>query len=145
MKTQFILLTVLIFCLSCTRPQNPEALKKEIFQTEKAFEAMAAEKGIPEAFAYFADSNAVIKREHDTLISGRENIGAYYAKQDLKGVTVTWTAEFIDVSPDGQLGYTYGHYLWKLPVNDSTINESRGVFHTVWKRQGDGAWRYVWD
>ncbi len=145
MKTLASTFIIFAFCLSCTHPLNPEVLKKEIFQTEKAFEKMAAEKGIPEAFAYFADSNAVIKREHDTLISGRENIGAHYAKQDLRGVTVTWTPDFIDVSPDGQLGYTYGHYLWKFPVNDSTVQESRGVFHTVWKRMGNGEWRYVWD
>jgi ketosteroid isomerase-like protein len=134
-----------LFCISCSQPKNPEAIKKEIFQTEKAFEQMAAEKGIPEAFEYFADSNAVIKRDHDTLIIGKENIRTYYGKQDLTNATVTWTPDFIEVSPDGMLGYTYGKYLWRISGSDSTVQEFRGVFHTVWKRQGDGAWRYVWD
>ena len=32
-------------------------------------------------------------------------------------------------------------------VKDSTgkTNENRGAFHTVWKKQKDGSWRYVWD
>ena len=129
MKPILFLASFILFS-ACSQP-DPERVKKEIVAAEKAFEQMAAEKGIPEAFAYFADSNAVIKREHDTLILGREHIRAYYEKQDLKGVTVTWAPDFIEVSPDGNLGYTYGHYLWKFPVNDSTVNESRGVFHTV--------------
>jgi ketosteroid isomerase-like protein len=145
MKTPFPLMPIVLFCLSCTNPKDPEALKKEIFQTEKAFEQMAAEKGIAEAFAYFADSNAVIKREHDTLIMGKENIRTYYAKRDLRNAIVTWSPDFIEVSPDGMLGYTYGKYHWRIVAADSTIQEFRGVFHTVWKRMGDGEWRYVWD
>jgi len=43
-------------------------------QTEKAFEKMASEKGLAEAFYYFADENAVIKRGNDSLIIGKENI-----------------------------------------------------------------------
>ncbi|MEI9943505.1 MAG: hypothetical protein WDN26_04730 [Chitinophagaceae bacterium] len=38
---------------------------------------MAAEKGIAEAFWYFAASDAVIKRQKDTLIKGKKISGNF--------------------------------------------------------------------
>lgn len=129
---------------SCTKP-DMETLKKEITDTEKAFETMLAEKGFAEAFWYFADENAVIKRRNDTLIIGRENIRAFYEKQKTDAVTLKWSPDFIDVSDDGTLAYTYGNYNWKTIDSAGVINEATGVFHTVWKKQPDGSWKYVWD
>lgn len=124
---------------------DKEEIKNEIFQTEKAFEKMAAEKGIAEAFHYFADDRAVIKRENDTLIIGKENIKIYYDTDNNKKATVNWTPDFIDVADDGTLGYTYGKYVWKIKNKGDSITEYKGIFHTVWKKQKDGNWKYVWD
>jgi ketosteroid isomerase-like protein len=114
-------------------------------QAEKDFEKMAAEKGIAEAFYFFADSNAIIKRQHDTLIKGRENIRNYYSADYYKTASVSWSPDFIEVAENGDLGYTFGKYLWQSKDSTGKTNDFRGVFHTVWKRQGDGSWKYVWD
>ena len=145
MKSLILLIAVILFFAGSVHSQNKEANKKEILQTEKAFEKMTSEKGIAEAFYHFADKNAVIKRENDTLISGNENIKIYYQKKVLKDATVNWTPDFIDVSASGDLGYTYGKFIWKIKGDDGKIVEYKGVFHTVWKRQKDNSWKYVWD
>jgi len=107
---------------------------------------MAAEKGIAEAFHFFADEKGVIKRENDTLIIGSENIKLYYQKQNFDSTTVVnWTPDYIDVAEDGSLAYTYGHYVWKFKDEQDSITEYKGVFHTVWKKQTGGDWKYVWD
>ena len=145
MKTITYALIGLIVITSCQQKVDKEAIKKEIYQAEKAFEKMAAEQSISEAFYQFADENAVIKRENDTLIVGNENIKVYYAKQNNANTTVNWTADFIDVSEDGSLAYTYGKYVWKVKNEADSTSEYKGVFHTVWKKQKDGSWKYVWD
>jgi len=145
MKTVLLFIPIMIACIGCGQSKSKEEIKYEIFQTEKAFEKMTSEKGIVEAFYYFADENAVIKRENDTLILGKENIRIYYEKKDLKNATVNWSPDFIDVSENGDLGYTYGKYVWKIKDNDGNIVEHKGIFHTVWKRQKDNGWKYVWD
>ena len=145
MKTVLLLVPIIIFCIGCGNSKSKEEIKNEIFQIEKAFERMTAEKGIPEAFYYFADENAVIKRENDTLIIGKENIRIYYEKKDLKDAIVNWTPDFIDVSKSGEFGYTYGKYIWKIKDNDGEMVINKGVFHTIWKRQKDNSWKYVWD
>lgn len=144
MKKTFFAAIAIAACITCNAQGFSGNPKQEIFRTEKAFEKMAAEKGIAEAFYFFADSMAVIKRANDTLVVGKENIRRYYEKQT-KNPTVTWTPDFIETSNDGTLGYTYGKYLWKANKADGSVSEFKGVFHTVWKRQKDGSWKYVWD
>jgi ketosteroid isomerase-like protein len=139
----FLSLSVLMIT-SCSHADN-DKVKKEIFRAEKAFEKMAAEKGVAEAFYYFADEDAVIKRENDTLIIGKENIKNYYTKNNSQDATVHWTPDFTDVSGDGTMAYTYGKYIWKIKNKEGAITEYKGVFHTVWKKQKDGNWKYVWD
>ena len=140
----------LLFCffiLSCSQNQTGlrEKSKVEIAAAEKDFEKMAGEKGIAEAFAFFADSGAVIKRQNDTLIKGKENIRSFYAGDFFKTASVKWTPDFVDASESGDMGYTYGKFTWQSKDSSGQVQEFHGVFHTVWKRQADGNWKYVWD
>jgi ketosteroid isomerase-like protein len=132
-------------CDTAGTDSSQTKFKKEIAEAEKDFARMAEEKSISEAFWYYADSNAVIKRENDTLVRGRQNIRNYYSRQFYQSAKVTWSPDFIEVSPDGNLGYSYGRYSWQVPDSSGKMIEFKGVFHTVWKRQKDGTWRYVWD
>lgn len=145
MKIIFVLISSLVLILGCSKLDNKEAVKKEIFNIEKSFEKMCAEKGIAEAFYFFADDSAVIKRQNDSLIIGRENIKNYYSNPAYRNAIVNWTPDFIDLSDDGMFAYTYGKYLWKIWNEMGDTSEYRGVFHTVWKRQPDNSWKYVWD
>lgn len=143
MRTTFLSTIAFLVLFSCTA--DKEQIKKEIFETEKAFEAMAAEKGIAEAFAFYADEKAVISRGGDTVIIGKKAIKDFYAKRNLNNTTVNWSPDFIEVSPDGELGYTYGKYKWQLISEKGDTSITTGIFHTVWRKQSDGTWKYVWD
>ena len=143
----FLSFIVLIIFLSCSQGQAElrEKSKAEIATAEKDFEKMAAEKGIAEAFAFFADTNATIKRQSDTLIKGKENIRQYYSTDFFKTASVKWSPDFIDASASGDMGYTYGKFTWQSKDSAGKTEEFHGVFHTVWKKQNDGSWKYVWD
>lgn len=136
---------LLFFSCQTDSPGQRDKASQEIAQAEKDFEKMAAEKGIAEAFWYYADSNAVIKRGNDSLIQGKENIKNYYSSDYYKTASVKWSPDFIDVAEKGDMAYTYGKYIWQSRDSSGKTNEFKGVFHTVWKRQKDGTWKYVWD
>lgn len=144
MKLIILFFSAALF-FSCAPQIDKEKVKQEIFNAEKSFEKMCAEKGIAEGFYSFADDSAVIKRQNDTLIIGKENIRKYYDKDFYKNAAVKWTPDFIDVSNDGSMAYTYGKYVWTAKDENGNSSEFRGVFHTVWKRQADKSWKYVWD
>ena len=145
----FIKSFISLFLLSCCSPKtetkNLTYVKLEIVKTEKDFEKLVAEKGPAEGFYQFADSNAVIKREHDTLIIGKANIKNYYSNPKYQNVIVTWSPDAVTVSDAGDMASSYGKY--KCITKDASGKEqiSKGIFHTVWKKQKDGSWKYIWD
>nr|WP_294937262.1 nuclear transport factor 2 family protein [uncultured Flavobacterium sp.] len=144
----FSAVAAILLFLSCKSNSVSEPKtdnKTAIAQAEKDFEKMVAEKGIAEGFYHFAAENAVIKRERDTLIIGKENIRNYYSNPRYKNASVTWTPDFIEVSEKGDMAYTYGKYIWSTKDTSGNTKTSKGVFHTVWKKQSDGSWKYVWD
>ena len=146
-----IFLSLFVFniyaCTASLKAQErvAELAKKQISNFEAAFAKMAAEQGIAQAFYYFADDNATIKRQNDTLITGKENIRNFYSSPFYNSATVTWSPDFIEVSSAGDLGYTYGKYSWKGKDKSGNAVEYHGVFHTVWKKNKNGEWKYVWD
>ena len=142
-KIPFLLIPIMLLA-SCKQTVNIDTARNEILQTEKAFEKMASEKGLAEAFGYFADENAVIKRGNDSLIIGKESIRHYYDKNTNPNAKLSWTPDFIGVSDCGTLGYTYGKYVFSIQDTSGKSIEHTGIFHTVWKKQNND-WRYVWD
>jgi ketosteroid isomerase-like protein len=116
-----------------------------VFNAENDFKNLALTKGISEAFYTFADDNADIKRENDTLIRGKENIKKYYSNPKFKKASVTWKPDFVEVSKDGEMAFTYGKYIWTVKDSIGNKKDFKGVFHTVWKKQKDASWKYVWD
>lgn len=133
---------------SCTpkpKVKNLTYVKLEIIKTEKDFEKTIAQKGLAEGFYQFADSSAVIKREHDTLIKGKTNIKNYYSAPKYSNATVTWSPDAVTVGDSGDMASTYGRYTWSFTDDFGKKQTIKGVFHTVWKKQKDGSWKYIWD
>jgi ketosteroid isomerase-like protein len=148
---RYSILSVAVVCfivlLSCHSKEGDKSAqaKKEITQAEKDFEQMAADKGIAEAFSFYADSNATIKRSNDSLVHGKGDIRVLFSGDYFKKATVKWSPDFVDAAKSGDLGYDFGHYTWQSKDSTGKIQENSGVFHTVWKKQPDGSWKFVWD
>lgn len=116
----------------------------EVFEAEREFAALAAEKGIKEAFLEFAAKDAVISR-NNRIYSGKAGIAEYYDSQNMKNIKLEWKPDFVDVSTAGDMAWTYGKYSFHGESESGEKIEAEGIFHTVWKRQADGSWKYVWD
>ena len=142
-----IILSILLFVSAPALSQqkaNVEKIKAEIMQVEKEFQDDLNRTGIAEAFYKYAAEDAVIRRENDTIISGRKAIRNYYAKST-KPHSAEWNPDYIGVSEDGTMAYTYGRYKFGIKDKDGNIKYIEGGIHTVWRRQKDGTWKYVWD
>lgn len=142
-----ILIPALLLLVSCHSGQNrvsPETARREIMETERDFEKMAASRGLAEAFFFYADSAATISRDN-ILLHGKDSIRRFYADPKYAEVQLKWTPDFAGISVSGDLGYTYGKYTYTTHDSAGQIITSKGFFHTVWKKQTGGNWRYVWD
>lgn len=121
-----------------------EQWKDEIVQTEKAFSELAGKEGIPTAFLSYAAKDVVVMR-NNALIVGWDALKESFNPGPGDNVSLSWEPDFVDVAASGDLGYTYGKYLYTVTDSLGNKTEQEGVFHTVWKRQDDGSWRFVWD
>jgi len=150
MKTKMkLLIPVFLLLISCNAESEEDAMekwKKEIVEVEHNFTLMAAEEGISKAFMAYAAEDAVLMR-NNKLVIGKENLSVLFENQASKprDEKLSWKPDFVDVSASGDLGYTYGQFSYSFTDSSGTTIESKGVFHTVWKRQADGSWRFVWD
>ena len=146
-KLKWLMVILSIFVVSCPMEKNEtliEKYKTEIMDTEKAFAKLVKEKGMKVAFVVYAANNAVLNRG-ENLIKGKEAIQEYYENYKYPNARLEWEPDFIDVSSSGDLAYTYGHYLFEAIGDSGMIINNAGIFHTIWKRESNGKWRYVWD
>jgi len=144
MKQIFYFFTIAILTACYSNTSNMKMLEKEILETEKTFAQMADTIGIAEAFIFYAADDAVLLRNNQ-LIKGKTAIQQYFTENShtYETIKLKWLPDKIEVAESGDLAYTYGSY----QVIDTKTNNttSTGVFHTVWKRQSNGQWRFVWD
>ena len=149
-KSLLLIGLVILVAGSCNTKQDmsdTEKWEQEVIKTEQDFCKMAEEKGMSEAFLTYADDKAVLMRNNN-LIMGKEAISNNFKsmkRSTSENVTLTWAPEFVDVSSSGDLAYTYGNYTQTIKDTLGNTQVSKGVFHTVWKRQADGNWKFVWD
>ena len=136
---------VLLFISFTSISQANSKLVEEIRKIEKQFEDDLNKMGAEYAFEKYAAPNAVVKRQNDSLIYGPKAIKQFYSNEFYKTAKAFWSPDYIDVSQDGTMAYTYGKYQWKMAGKSGEVQEYHGIFHTVWKKQPDGTWKYVWD
>ena len=137
-------LVLLVGCKNNEAVPDIEKWKLEIMKVEKEFNDMAQEEGLAIAFSTFVADEGVIKRGKN-IIKGKKSIRQWYEKDVRPNESLSWTPTYVDVSENGDMAYTYGNYIFTSLDSLGTKKESKGIFHTVWKRQKNGTWKFVYD
>lgn len=120
--------------------------REEVKSTEMAFAKMAEEEGIAKAFLHFADDSAVLYRQQ-RLFKGKDEILSYFENHShlYNNARLEWTPDHIEISSSCDLASTYGPYTLIYHNHEGAEILNKGFFHTVWKKQNTGEWRYIWD
>ena len=139
-----LVIVILTLVCGCESQVSEEELKNQIIETDRRFSKMSEDRGMAEAFIYFADEKVIKPTEGRQPIVGKLALMESFKKQDLSGIQLTW--EPIKAEASGNLGYTFGGYTLKTKVaggeRDTVIY---GNYVSIWKRKRDGSWRYVLD
>lgn len=116
---------------------EPDDIRAVTATDESFFQASLARQG--EAWHDFAAPDATLPAG-----SGKEAIGAYYAKVYARpGFALTWHPDGAKVM--GDIAVTTGPYEAHAADASGRDQRSTGRYVTVWRRQPDGLWRFVWD
>lgn len=141
MKYHFILYIVLI--MSACQTDNTEELKQEVLSADRNFSKMASEKGVAEAFLYYADEKVIKPNSGQQPLVGKFALLEWY-KNNPVNYRLSW--EPLKAEASGNLGYTFGGYTLTTKTLDGKRDTIQyGNYVSIWKRKKDGSWRYVLD
>jgi ketosteroid isomerase-like protein len=117
-----------------------EAARASLLEAERSLAADSASKGMTTALLSRADEALRLYCQNTFPVVGREAV-----RKTLKDMTelVTWETLKTDVASSGDLGYAYGTYA--VAPKGSEKPSEQGNYTRVWRRQGKGPWRVVFN
>ena len=136
--TAILLLTITI---NAQKPQ-PSSAFKELIETEQAFSKTAEVKNTRDAFMTFIADDGLLFRPR--AVNGKKWMNEHPVPPSDKRPLLAWQPNFAAVAAAGDLGFTTGPWEFKDDIKDARAS-GYGHFVTLWKKQSDGAWRFVVD
>lgn len=117
-------------------PRTPApASAASVIATERAFAARAGEIAWVPAFREFVAPDGQLA-EPAGLVDAVERLNA---ARDDGNRNLFWWPAYAGIARSDDLGFTTG------PVSFDASREAQGHYFTVWRRQPDGAWRWIFD
>lgn len=110
----------------------------KVYETERTFEKMVAEKGINAGFIEFLAPDGVMF--FPEAANGRET----WKSRPASPAALTWNPVWIDVSSNGALAYSIGNSVYRAKGKDDPA-AFYGHYISIWSRQPDGEYRAVLD
>ncbi len=143
MKAYYAIVLVAVLA-GCGVNMSSDAGKSRLIEIDREFSQMSVEQGIAKAFVNYAADSAIILSENMLPIVGRSAIGDMWADVQ-EGAQLIWDPDFADIAASGDLGYTIGHWTYSVTDSSGETQSSKGRYVTIWKKQDDGNWKYVFD
>lgn len=120
-------------------------LENELRERDDAWSRAAHDRApVDEVTDYWTD-DAVVLPAGMPPVSGKDAIRAYVeSSYAIPGFAISWTAERVEVSDDGTMGWILGTNLVELTAEDGTEVRQEGRVVTTWRRES-GTWRCTTD
>jgi ketosteroid isomerase-like protein len=138
MKSLFAALALVPVATALGADAGLPPAQQELFDAERAFVRLAAEKGFRDSFySYFADDGVAFNphpfRVRTALAGAPPSPGPMGA---------AWAPVYGDISAAGDLGWDTGPLVF---AGKNGGPDRHGMFFSVWKRQADGSFKVVLD
>lgn len=138
MKKIIIAIIVFSSCKTETTDQSKEAAE-QIRNADIAMSDMATKEGFYKALLNYADDSLIIPREGKLPMIGKAEVGKSWAEKPMIK-ELTWKPLRAEASKDGDMGYSFGYAIYQGKDTTTYTN-----YCTIWKKQKDGAWKFVYD
>lgn len=102
-----------------------------VVAAERAFAADGLELGVQASFLKHSAPDGIVFAPEPVLAH------AIYGEPRPKGAPLVWWPLWAGIARSGDLGFTTGPYTFG--------GEPRGYYFTVWTKQADGSWKWVFD
>jgi ketosteroid isomerase-like protein len=132
-----LLLVILVGATALAKKDKSTEGADLLRQLEAQFAADVAQHGHDAFLTHFAEDGV-------ELVDG----GGINTKDDMRkqpawpeGTSLTWTPLKAEMAASGDLGYTYGNYVYTARNKEGKLVASYGKYTSIWKKQKDGQWK----
>ena len=144
---RYLLLVVLmavIFAGCCQEEaMDIQTVRESLLKADRDFSAMSVQNGMYAAFDAYMDDSATVYREGQHPFTGRDAIRPLFPQEG--GGTLEWEPFRAEAAESGDLGYTLGKWIYTKTAADGSESKLYGYYVSIWKKQADGSWKYVFD
>jgi ketosteroid isomerase-like protein len=141
MKRIAVAFLLFVVVLSFATKQKVAAGPDLLIQLEAEFAADVAQRGHAAFVTHFAEEGVEVVDG-----GGFDNLDAIRKQPPWpEGTTLTWTPVKADMAASGDLGYTYGNYVYTAKNKEGKPVANYGKYTSIWKKQKDGQWKVVVD
>lgn len=109
-----------------------------LLNADRAFAAVAIQKGPAEAFYQFTTDDALQLPATGKPLVGRAAIRD--AMSEGPPLLLNWQPQFAEVARDEDLGWTWGEWQGYQPGAGGK-RVAQGKYVNIWKKQDDGSWK----
>lgn len=119
---------------------NAESARQSLLEAERKLSNASASEGFRTALLAQADDSLRVYRQGTDPLVGKSS---FARAVKVLSEYVTWEPLKADVAASGDLGYAYGAYA--IQPKGSERPSEKGYYARVWKREGTGPWRVVFN
>jgi uncharacterized protein (TIGR02246 family) len=124
-----------------TRAADEAAIRAASSDWNKAAQAHDAAKAV----SFYSD-DAMQFADKGPIVTGKDNLlKGWQQMLALPGPGLTFTTTGVDVARAGDMAYEYGTYDFATKDKKGRINDEKGKYVVVWKKQPDGSWKAAVD
>ncbi len=131
----------MLVCSACQPQTDPEQEKARLLQTDRDCAAASVEVGFVEAYYRYLAEEATVMPPGQNPLSGREDIYATWTEEAGDDL-LEWEPQDGSVSQSGDLGWTWGNWVFTTTDEEGQSQRSYGKYVFIWKRVA-GDWKIV--
>jgi ketosteroid isomerase-like protein len=115
-----------------------------LLQTDRDFATASLEHGAANAFRMYLLDDAIMFSRGRHPVRGRNSIYEVMSAGGEDDV-LEWTPRAGDVAASGDMGWTWGEYIFTTTGGDGLETNTYGKYVNIWKKNADGEWRVAAD
>jgi len=138
-----VLIMILIVLGGCMAEVDLNKEKTLLFKTDQEFADKSKEVGPAEAFYLYMDNNGI-----QLPINGDAVIGNNTIRERMLSAgeyQLSWTPKKAEVALAGDMGWTWGTYIYQATDENGNSIQQKGKYLNVWKKQENGSWKVAVD
>lgn len=124
---------------------NKDSLKSVLIGEDKKWSDLSVKEGFNHARENYLCESSIETGNGSMPLMGKKAIEEFNATHPDSTFTLEWKAIRAEVAASGELGYTFGGWTIKTKTKAGKDTAMYGNYITVWRKQTDGSWKYVFD